>query len=248
MSEPSPLAGAIGSRLRQVRRQQELSLADVEERSLGACKAVALSAYERGVRGVTVARLAQLASLYEVPVSTLLAPSPKVARPIAQAAAAGMIPASGARSATAATTAATTEGPAPATAGPTAATAMQNPAAAATTSRPRPSRSRRRTPLAANDATADANGRGRTLRLQALLDIAAGDGSDAELLRAVVRFVEHITQRRGDHNGRVLTLRDGDLTTIAVAVGCRLPELLEVLDAHGVTSAGVPSAGATAPA
>jgi transcriptional regulator with XRE-family HTH domain len=63
---------ALGERLRRIRRQQGLSLADVEERSGGVWKAVVVGAYERGDRSVSIGRLAGLASFYGVPLSELL--------------------------------------------------------------------------------------------------------------------------------------------------------------------------------
>jgi transcriptional regulator with XRE-family HTH domain len=66
----------IGDRLRRVRHQQGLSLADVEQRSGGEWKAVVVGAYERGDRAVTVTRLAGLAAFYGVPLPELL-PSPR---------------------------------------------------------------------------------------------------------------------------------------------------------------------------
>lgn len=62
----------LGARLRAVRTMQGLTLADVEERSGGAWKAVVVGSYERGDRSVTVARLSELAAFYSVPISHLL--------------------------------------------------------------------------------------------------------------------------------------------------------------------------------
>jgi transcriptional regulator with XRE-family HTH domain len=64
----------LGSRLRGVRRMQGLTLADVEERSAGEWKAVVVGSYERGDRSMTVARLAEIATFYGVPMSHLLPP------------------------------------------------------------------------------------------------------------------------------------------------------------------------------
>ncbi len=64
----------LGSRLRAVRRMQGLTLAEVEERSSGEWKAVVVGSYERGDRSVTVARLAEIAAFYSVPISHLLPP------------------------------------------------------------------------------------------------------------------------------------------------------------------------------
>lgn len=65
-------ASSIGARLRRVRRQQHLSLADVEERSNGQWKAVVVGAYERGDRAVSISRLAGLADFYGLPLAELL--------------------------------------------------------------------------------------------------------------------------------------------------------------------------------
>jgi len=62
----------LGARLRAVRTQQGLTLAEVEERSDGRWKAVVVGSYERGDRSVSVARLSELAAFYDVPVGHLL--------------------------------------------------------------------------------------------------------------------------------------------------------------------------------
>lgn len=62
----------IGERLRVIRRQQRLSLQDVEKLSDKEFKASVLGAYERGERSLSVPRLARLASLYRIPVDQLL--------------------------------------------------------------------------------------------------------------------------------------------------------------------------------
>ncbi|MDQ6874068.1 MAG: transcriptional regulator [Actinomycetota bacterium] len=63
---------SLGARLRSIRQQQGLSLQGVEEKSKGRWKAVVVGSYERGDRAVTVARLAQLAEFYDVPIVELL--------------------------------------------------------------------------------------------------------------------------------------------------------------------------------
>jgi transcriptional regulator with XRE-family HTH domain len=65
-------ARSIGTRLRDIRRQQGFSLQAVEARSAGEFKASVLGAYERGERIISVLRLARLAQLYGVPVDQLL--------------------------------------------------------------------------------------------------------------------------------------------------------------------------------
>src|SRR6185436_16923 len=65
-------ARALGSKLRAIRAQQHLSLHGVERKSGGKWKAVVVGSYERGDRAVSVARLAELAEFYGVPISELL--------------------------------------------------------------------------------------------------------------------------------------------------------------------------------
>ena len=62
----------LGARLRAIRRQQDLTLHDVEERSDGEWKAVVVGSYERGDRAISVAKLARLAAFYGVPMHDLL--------------------------------------------------------------------------------------------------------------------------------------------------------------------------------
>src|SRR5205814_3887202 len=69
---PSEYAKTLGARLRAIRAQQGMSLHGVEEKSDGRWKAVVVGSYERGDRAVTVAKLAELAEFYNVPVAELL--------------------------------------------------------------------------------------------------------------------------------------------------------------------------------
>lgn len=62
----------LGARLRAIRRQQHLTLHDVEERSDGEWKAVVVGSYERGDRAISVAKLSRLAAFYGVPLHDLL--------------------------------------------------------------------------------------------------------------------------------------------------------------------------------
>ncbi len=66
------MSAQIGERLRAIRRQQGLSLHDVEARSGQEFKASVLGAYERGERALSVGRLIKLAELYDVPPDQLL--------------------------------------------------------------------------------------------------------------------------------------------------------------------------------
>jgi transcriptional regulator with XRE-family HTH domain len=67
-------AERVGQRLRQVRKQQRLSLQAVESTSQEEFKASVLGAYERGERAISVPRLQRLARFYNVPVDQLLPP------------------------------------------------------------------------------------------------------------------------------------------------------------------------------
>jgi transcriptional regulator with XRE-family HTH domain len=69
---PQGYARQVGERLRNIRRQQGLSLQTVEAMSDREFKASVLGAYERGERVISVLRLQRLARLYGVPVDQLL--------------------------------------------------------------------------------------------------------------------------------------------------------------------------------
>lgn len=73
---PTSYAREVGERLRNLRRQQRLSLLAVEEASGREFKASVLGAYERGERIISVLRLQRLAQLYGVPVDQLLPRAP----------------------------------------------------------------------------------------------------------------------------------------------------------------------------
>ena len=62
----------VGRRLRAIRRQQRLSLEEVEQRSGAKWSASAVGAYERGYRNLSLTRLRELAEFYGVPMSVLL--------------------------------------------------------------------------------------------------------------------------------------------------------------------------------
>ncbi|MFP5298964.1 MAG: transcriptional regulator [Actinomycetota bacterium] len=65
-------AKELGERLRNIRIQKNMSLQDVQQASNGKWKAAVVGAYERGDRNVTVAKLAELADFYGVPVSEII--------------------------------------------------------------------------------------------------------------------------------------------------------------------------------
>lgn len=56
-------------RLRQLREARRMTLLDVEKLSKGEISAVALGSYERGDRQINVAKLIEIAKLYQLPVS-----------------------------------------------------------------------------------------------------------------------------------------------------------------------------------
>lgn len=63
---------AIGGKLRAARERRGWSLSDVQRESGGRWKGVVVGSYERGDRNVTAAKLLELASFYDLPVSELL--------------------------------------------------------------------------------------------------------------------------------------------------------------------------------
>jgi transcriptional regulator with XRE-family HTH domain len=146
-------ATSIGDRLRRVRHQQHLSLADVEERSDGRWKAVVVGAYERGDRAVSIARLAGLADFYGLPLAELL--------PGAEA----------------------------------------------------------------RDGGEPQGG--------IVLDLTSLEDADSDAVSAVARFAEQIQRTRGDHNGRVLSLRASDVQMLALSAGTDPRELVTHLQDAG---------------
>ncbi len=71
-NEPSTFSAEVGQRMRAVRKLRGLSLEEVEATSGGKWSASALGAYERGFRNLSLPRLHELASFYDVPMSELL--------------------------------------------------------------------------------------------------------------------------------------------------------------------------------
>lgn len=68
----SSFSAEVGNRLRAIRRAKALSLDDVERLSGGRWSASAIGAYERGFRNLSLPRLRELATFFEVPMSVLL--------------------------------------------------------------------------------------------------------------------------------------------------------------------------------
>jgi transcriptional regulator with XRE-family HTH domain len=150
----------IGARLRRVRHQQRLSLADVEERSGGRWKAVVVGAYERGDRAVSITRLAELADFYGLPLAELL-------------------------------------------------------------------------PGAQVEGAGEREG-------GVVLDLTALEASPEQALSVVTRYAEQIRRIRGDHNGRVLSLRATDVEMLALVTGSSPQVMIDLLRAEGAL---VPTSG-----
>jgi len=69
--EPMTTPIEISKRLRQIRKQQNLTLKQVEIRSRGKWKAVVIGSYERGTRSLSIAKAKSLCEFYGVPLSAL---------------------------------------------------------------------------------------------------------------------------------------------------------------------------------
>ena len=61
----------ISKRLRQIRKQQNLTLKQVEIRSRGKWKAVVIGSYERGTRSLSISKAKSLCEFYGAPLSAL---------------------------------------------------------------------------------------------------------------------------------------------------------------------------------
>ncbi len=69
-----------------------------------------------------------------------------------------------------------------------------------------------------------------------MLDLTrlTGQAPDAdERLAVISRYATTIQLQRGDHNGRVLSLRHDDVRTLAVVLGLTEHQLVRHFDAHG---------------
>ena len=67
-----------------------------------------------------------------------------------------------------------------------------------------------------------------------MLDLNQLERTDVPGLAPVARFAEAIKRRRGDYNGRVITLRVDDLDTVAIAMGVRRDVLRQHLERRGI--------------
>lgn len=77
-----PRLEEIAARLRELRMRKRLTLLDVQRLTNGAIGSVVLGSYERGARALSVKKLIQLATFYEVPVDQLISGNQKVVRPL----------------------------------------------------------------------------------------------------------------------------------------------------------------------
>ena len=150
LSKSDDYGSSLGARLRTIRQQQGLSLQAVEQRSKGKWKAVVVGSYERGDRAITVAKLAELAGFYGVPVGQLL-------------------------------------------------------------------------PEGSIRANSGRNSRKVVIDLEAMANLPA------EVIGPLVRFVATIQDKRGDYNGRVLTVRASDLETLALLFQTSVEEITDRL-------------------
>ncbi len=74
-----PSAKSVAARIRTLRHERGWSLADVERISKGSLKAVVLGSYERGDRTLSLNRAIEIASIFSIPITHLLAPPQKSA-------------------------------------------------------------------------------------------------------------------------------------------------------------------------
>ena len=87
VDEDTAAVAILGARLRDLRRQLQLTLQDVEEASDDEFKASVVGAYERGDRAISIRRLQRLAHLYRVPIAHMVPDhehhtAPAVDRPV----------------------------------------------------------------------------------------------------------------------------------------------------------------------
>ena len=66
-----------------------------------------------------------------------------------------------------------------------------------------------------------------------VLDLTALSTTDTEEVATGARFAQQVQRRRGDHNGRMLSLRADDLELLALAVGTSSEDLMTQLHAQG---------------
>ncbi len=74
-----PSARGVAERIRSLRRERGWSLADVERLSRGSLKAVVLGSYERGDRALSLNRAIEIANIFSIPLTHLLAAPQKTA-------------------------------------------------------------------------------------------------------------------------------------------------------------------------
>jgi transcriptional regulator with XRE-family HTH domain len=73
------IESTCSEKLRNLRRERGLTLAQCESASNGLFKSVVMGSYERGSRAISLSRLQQLADFYEVPIQYFFGPLGKSA-------------------------------------------------------------------------------------------------------------------------------------------------------------------------
>jgi transcriptional regulator with XRE-family HTH domain len=68
-----PTQKSVALRLRTLRKARGWTLHDIESKSHGSIKSVVMGSYERGTRAISLARCLELANLFAIPVTELLA-------------------------------------------------------------------------------------------------------------------------------------------------------------------------------
>lgn len=68
MMERNEIEKKVALKLKELRRSRNMTLQDFENFSRGEIKAVVIGSYERGTRSISLAKIVQLADIYQVPV------------------------------------------------------------------------------------------------------------------------------------------------------------------------------------
>ncbi len=68
-----PTSSSVSARIRRYRKSLALTLHDIERLSQGRIKAVVMGSYERGTRAISLARTIEIANLFNIPVTELIA-------------------------------------------------------------------------------------------------------------------------------------------------------------------------------
>lgn len=88
---------------------------------------------------------------------------------------------------------------------------------------------------------AGADEAGRSHRSGLSIDLSRLETRDLPEGEPVGRFVEAVKVRRGDYNGRVITIRDDDVRALAAILACTPAELQQRLERAGVAREPAPA-------